>query len=156
MNELALGYDVIGVSSYFGFKAMLCMFLIIFTLQLSGAAPPPLCRNAQPNGPNMRAYGAESTPRVTVNSTIAGPRRKFVDEGKLRKVKCFLDFSATTRCSLNYLMFPLNSTALKVILYLLLAIVTTLPVVSTLNLGICLTIFFFFLIFNTCFLLFVH
>ncbi|XP_051147998.1 cell division cycle protein 27 homolog B isoform X2 [Andrographis paniculata] len=53
--------------------------------QLSGVAPPPLCRNVQPNGPNLRTYGADSTPRATVNSNIAGPRRKFVDEGKLRK-----------------------------------------------------------------------
>ncbi|KAG8379728.1 hypothetical protein BUALT_Bualt07G0119600 [Buddleja alternifolia] len=54
--------------------------------QLSGVAPPPVCRNAQPNGPNMRTYGADNSPRHTVNSAIAGPRRKFVDEGKLRKV----------------------------------------------------------------------
>ncbi|KAL8042913.1 hypothetical protein ABFX02_09G083600 [Erythranthe guttata] len=54
--------------------------------QLSGVAPPPLCRNALPNGPSTRTYGADSTPRVTVNTAIPGPRRKFVDEGKLRKV----------------------------------------------------------------------
>ncbi|KAL3829295.1 hypothetical protein ACJIZ3_018097 [Penstemon smallii] len=52
--------------------------------QLSGVAPPPICRNAQPNGP-MRAHG-DNSPRIAVNSAIAGPRRKFVDEGKLRKV----------------------------------------------------------------------
>ncbi|XP_047939713.1 cell division cycle protein 27 homolog B [Salvia hispanica] len=54
--------------------------------QLSGVAPPPLCRNAQPNGSNMRTYGADISQRVTMNSAVAGPRRKFVDEGKLRKV----------------------------------------------------------------------
>ncbi|XP_059432667.1 cell division cycle protein 27 homolog B [Corylus avellana] len=54
--------------------------------QLSGVAPPPLCRNAQPNGPNPSILGADSSPRSTVNSTIQAPRRKFVDEGKLRKI----------------------------------------------------------------------
>ncbi|KAL0354872.1 UNVERIFIED_CONTAM: Cell division cycle protein 27B [Sesamum radiatum] len=54
--------------------------------QFSGVAPPPVCRNAQQNGPTMRTYGADNSPRVTVNSAVAGPRRKFVDEGKLRKV----------------------------------------------------------------------
>ncbi|KAL8457029.1 hypothetical protein ACS0TY_035022 [Phlomoides rotata] len=54
--------------------------------QLSGVAPPPVCRNAPANGPNMRAYGADNSQRVTLNSAFAGPRRKFVDEGKLRKV----------------------------------------------------------------------
>ncbi|KAL3613629.1 Cell division cycle protein 27 B [Castilleja foliolosa] len=53
--------------------------------QLSGVPPPPVCRNAQPNGPNMKTYGSDNSPRVTVNS-VTGPRRKFVDEGKLRKV----------------------------------------------------------------------
>jgi len=53
---------------------------------LSGVAPPPLCRNAQPNGPNPSILNADSSPRSTVNSTIQAPRRKFVDEGKLRKV----------------------------------------------------------------------
>ncbi|KAL6584964.1 Cell division cycle protein 27 B [Orobanche minor] len=53
--------------------------------QLSGVAPPPVCRNAQPNGPNMKTHGADNSSRVTINS-VAGPRRKFVDEGKLRKV----------------------------------------------------------------------
>ncbi|KAF7851880.1 hypothetical protein BT93_L2025 [Corymbia citriodora subsp. variegata] len=54
--------------------------------QLSGAAPPPPCRNMHPNGPNLSALGADSSPRSTVNSTIQAPRRKFVDEGKLRKI----------------------------------------------------------------------
>nr|XP_023877762.1 cell division cycle protein 27 homolog B [Quercus suber] len=54
--------------------------------QLSGVAPPPLCRNAQPNGPNPSILNADSSPRSTVNSTIQAPRRKFVDEGKLRKI----------------------------------------------------------------------
>ncbi|KAK6945051.1 hypothetical protein RJ641_026153 [Dillenia turbinata] len=51
--------------------------------QMSAVAPPPLCRNVQPNPivPN-----ADSSPRSIVNSTIQAPRRKFVDEGKLRKI----------------------------------------------------------------------
>lgn len=52
-------------------------------LQLSGVAPPPLFRNGQPN---MNVMSGESSPRSTVNATIQAPRRKFVDEGKLRKV----------------------------------------------------------------------
>ncbi|KAF6161640.1 hypothetical protein GIB67_017278 [Kingdonia uniflora] len=51
--------------------------------QLSGLAPPPLCRNGQPN---LNIIGIESSPRSTVNDTLQAPRRKFVDEGKLRKV----------------------------------------------------------------------
>ncbi|CAI9106489.1 OLC1v1005662C2 [Oldenlandia corymbosa var. corymbosa] len=54
--------------------------------QLSGVAPPPLCRGLHINGPNHRALGADSSPRSTLNATIPAPRRKFVDEGKLRKV----------------------------------------------------------------------
>ncbi|XP_022865632.1 cell division cycle protein 27 homolog B-like [Olea europaea var. sylvestris] len=54
--------------------------------QLSGVAPPPICRNAQLNGPNLKASGADNSPRLVVNSAVPGPRRKFVDEGKLRKV----------------------------------------------------------------------
>ncbi|XP_057958412.1 cell division cycle protein 27 homolog B [Malania oleifera] len=51
--------------------------------QLSAVAPPPLCRNMQPN---LNTSNAEGSPRSTVNSTIQAPRRKFVDEGKLRKI----------------------------------------------------------------------
>ncbi|KAL2959288.1 hypothetical protein AAZX31_18G259900 [Glycine max] len=54
--------------------------------QLSGVAPPPLCRNVQPNGQNLSSLNADSSPKSTVNSTIQAPRRKFVDEGKLRKI----------------------------------------------------------------------
>ncbi|XP_044472496.1 cell division cycle protein 27 homolog B-like isoform X2 [Mangifera indica] len=54
--------------------------------QLSGVAPPPLCRNVQLNGPNLNTLAVDSSPRSTVNSTIQAPRRKFVDEGKLRKI----------------------------------------------------------------------
>ncbi|KAE8038945.1 hypothetical protein FH972_011406 [Carpinus fangiana] len=54
--------------------------------QLSGVAPPPLCRNVQSNVPNPSIPSADSSPRSTVNSTIQAPRRKFVDEGKLRKI----------------------------------------------------------------------
>ncbi|XP_077215925.1 cell division cycle protein 27 homolog B-like isoform X2 [Tasmannia lanceolata] len=51
-------------------------------IQLSGAAPPPLCRNQQPN---PRALGGEGSPRSTINAAIQAPRRKFMDDGKLRK-----------------------------------------------------------------------
>lgn len=54
--------------------------------QLSGVAPPPICRNMQENGPNPSSGAADCSPRSTVNSTIQAPRRKFVDEGKLRKI----------------------------------------------------------------------
>ncbi|KAK9208578.1 hypothetical protein WN944_000936 [Citrus x changshan-huyou] len=56
------------------------------TTQLSGVAPPPLCRNLQPNGPNLNMLGTDSSPKSTISSTIQAPRRKFVDEGKLRKI----------------------------------------------------------------------
>ncbi|KAE9612596.1 putative tetratricopeptide-like helical domain-containing protein [Lupinus albus] len=54
--------------------------------QMSSVAPPPLCRNVLPNGPNLGTLNADSAPKSTVNSTIQAPRRKFVDEGKLRKI----------------------------------------------------------------------
>ncbi|PRQ46672.1 putative 43kDa postsynaptic protein [Rosa chinensis] len=54
-------------------------------MQLSGIAPPPVCRNVLPNGLNLSS-GTDSSPRSTMSSTIQGGRRKFVDEGKLRKV----------------------------------------------------------------------
>ncbi|KAK9099059.1 hypothetical protein Syun_026104 [Stephania yunnanensis] len=50
--------------------------------QLSGLAPPPLCRNGQTN---INLVGGESSPRSIVNSNLQAPRRKFMDEGKLRK-----------------------------------------------------------------------
>lgn len=55
-------------------------------VQLSGVAPPPLCKNVQHNGPNPNSVSMDGSPRSTVNSTIQAPRRKFVDEGKLRKI----------------------------------------------------------------------
>ncbi|KAK1420361.1 hypothetical protein QVD17_21891 [Tagetes erecta] len=54
--------------------------------QLSGVAPPPICRNMLPNGSTSSSVGADVSPRSTVKSTIQAPRRKFVDEGKLRKI----------------------------------------------------------------------
>ncbi|KAF5810721.1 putative tetratricopeptide-like helical domain superfamily, acetyltransferase A, auxiliary subunit [Helianthus annuus] len=54
--------------------------------QLSGVAPPPICRNVLPSGPTSSSVGADVSPRSTVKSTIQAPRRKFVDEGKLRKI----------------------------------------------------------------------
>ncbi|KAJ8422040.1 hypothetical protein Cgig2_026428 [Carnegiea gigantea] len=51
--------------------------------QLSGIAPPPVCKNLQQNAVTA---SNESLPRSTVNTTLQAPRRKFVDEGKLRKI----------------------------------------------------------------------
>ncbi|XP_068647637.1 cell division cycle protein 27 homolog B-like [Aristolochia californica] len=53
------------------------------SVQVSGIAPPALCRNGQPN---LGTVGAEGSLRSTVNAVIQAPRRKFIDEGKLRKV----------------------------------------------------------------------
>lgn len=58
-----------------------------YILQLSSVAPPPLCRNTQANGSNPSMPGSDNFSRLTVNSNMQAPRRKFVDEGKLRKVK---------------------------------------------------------------------
>ncbi|XP_061362082.1 cell division cycle protein 27 homolog B-like [Gastrolobium bilobum] len=69
--------------------------------QLSGVAPPPLCRNVQPNGPNMSTLCGENSPKSTVNSTIQAPRRKFVDEGKLRKISGRLFSDSGPRRSLR-------------------------------------------------------
>ncbi|KAL2976928.1 hypothetical protein AAZX31_13G035600 [Glycine max] len=54
--------------------------------QLSSVAPPPLCRNVLPNGQNLTTLSTDSSPKSTVNSPIQAPRRKFVGEGKLRKI----------------------------------------------------------------------
>ncbi|XP_074334260.1 cell division cycle protein 27 homolog B-like isoform X2 [Apium graveolens] len=56
------------------------------TSQISAAAPPPIYRNIQANGPNPNLLGSDGSPRSTINSTMHAPRRKFVDEGKLRKI----------------------------------------------------------------------
>ncbi|XP_071696842.1 cell division cycle protein 27 homolog B-like isoform X2 [Rutidosis leptorrhynchoides] len=54
--------------------------------QLSGVAPPPICRNMIPNGQSLTSTSADASPRSTVKSIVQAPRRKFVDEGKLRKI----------------------------------------------------------------------
>ncbi|XP_047311527.1 cell division cycle protein 27 homolog B [Impatiens glandulifera] len=54
--------------------------------QLSGIAPPPVGKLLQHNGPNPNSTSTDGAPRSTVNSTFQAPRRKFVDEGKLRKI----------------------------------------------------------------------
>ncbi|CAN1177460.1 Cell division cycle protein 27 homolog B [Linum perenne] len=54
--------------------------------QFSGVAPPPLCRNMQANGPNLSSNNSDYSPRSIVNTNIQAPRRKVVDEGKLRKI----------------------------------------------------------------------
>ncbi|CAA0827342.1 Cell division cycle protein 27 homolog B [Striga hermonthica] len=68
--------------------------------QLSGVAPPPICRNVQPNGPVAKKHTSDNSPQVTVNS-VAGPRRKFVDEGKLRKVSERLFSDSSQRRSMR-------------------------------------------------------
>ncbi|MFS8016016.1 putative tetratricopeptide-like helical domain superfamily [Helianthus anomalus] len=57
--------------------------------QLSSVShsPPPIGRNMLPNGPISSSVYADVSPKSTVKSTIqAPPRRKFVDEGKLKKI----------------------------------------------------------------------
>ncbi|XXG87356.1 hypothetical protein AAC387_Pa11g2066 [Persea americana] len=46
-------------------------------VQLSGVGPPPLYRGA---------VGGEGSPKSTANAVVQAPRRKVMDEGKLRKV----------------------------------------------------------------------
>lgn len=46
----------------------------------------------QPNGSNLNTGNTDGSPRSVVNTTIQAPRRKFVDEGKLRKVKVVVKF----------------------------------------------------------------
>ncbi|XP_043704643.1 cell division cycle protein 27 homolog B isoform X6 [Telopea speciosissima] len=64
------------------------------TTQLSSVGPPPLCRNVQPN---LAMSGGDSSPRSTANAVVQAPRRKFMDEGKLRKNSH--PSSARVRCS---------------------------------------------------------
>ncbi|KAG9133840.1 hypothetical protein Leryth_023152 [Lithospermum erythrorhizon] len=54
--------------------------------QWSSIAPPPVGKNIQKNGLNLSVVSADSSPRSTVNSTMQAPRKKLVDEGKLRKI----------------------------------------------------------------------
>ncbi|CAJ1947310.1 unnamed protein product [Sphenostylis stenocarpa] len=54
--------------------------------QLSSIAPPPLCRNMMPNCQNLTTLNVDNSPKSIVNSPIQAPRRKFVGEGKLRKL----------------------------------------------------------------------
>ncbi|ESQ56356.1 hypothetical protein EUTSA_v10027380mg, partial [Eutrema salsugineum] len=45
---------------------------------------PVLFRNFQRAVPNQNSLITDNSPKSTVNSTIQAPRRKFVDQGKLR------------------------------------------------------------------------
>lgn len=54
--------------------------------QLSGIGPPPVGKLLPQNGPNLNSVSTDGAPRSTVNSTFQATRRKFVDEGKLRKI----------------------------------------------------------------------
>ncbi|XP_021775798.1 cell division cycle protein 27 homolog B-like isoform X1 [Chenopodium quinoa] len=51
--------------------------------QMSGVAPPPVCRHVQQT---TAPASSESSPRSTVGTTLLAPRRKVLDEGKLRKI----------------------------------------------------------------------
>ncbi|XP_050373541.1 cell division cycle protein 27 homolog B isoform X2 [Argentina anserina] len=64
-------------------------------MQLSGTAPPPVCRAP----PVYLSSGTDSSPRSTISSTIQSGRRKFVDEGKLRKISSRLSFDSGNRRS---------------------------------------------------------
>ncbi|KAI3717226.1 hypothetical protein L1987_68710 [Smallanthus sonchifolius] len=69
--------------------------------QLSGVShsPPPIGRNMIPNGPTSSFVCADASPKSTVKSTIQAPRRKFVDEGKLKKISGRLFFDSGPRRS---------------------------------------------------------
>uniref|UniRef100_A0A1D1ZFP6 Cell division cycle protein 27 B n=1 Tax=Anthurium amnicola TaxID=1678845 RepID=A0A1D1ZFP6_9ARAE len=53
------------------------------TTQLSRVVPPPPCKNVQQG---LHTLGGDGSVRSAVNPAIQSPRRKFMDEGKLRKV----------------------------------------------------------------------
>lgn len=61
--------------------------MVVLLLQLSGVSPPRMCRNMQINGPFQCPPSSDNSPRSIVNSMIQAPKRKVVDEGKLRKVR---------------------------------------------------------------------
>ncbi|XP_038993974.1 cell division cycle protein 27 homolog B-like isoform X2 [Hibiscus syriacus] len=67
--------------------------------QFSGVVPPLLCRNMQPNGSNHNTVNTDGSPKSVVNSAFQAPRRKFVDEGKLRKISGRLFFDSGSRRS---------------------------------------------------------
>ncbi|GAB2265204.1 Cell division cycle protein 27 B [Dionaea muscipula] len=64
--------------------------------QLSGLVPPPICRNMQPSAATT---STDSPPRSTMNAPVQAPRRKFVDEGKFRKISGRLFSDSSTRRS---------------------------------------------------------
>ncbi|XP_072962662.1 cell division cycle protein 27 homolog B-like [Typha angustifolia] len=51
--------------------------------QISGVAPPPVCRNPQIY---LNSVGGDAPIRSNINAAIQAPRRKYMDEAKLRKV----------------------------------------------------------------------
>ncbi|KAL0415416.1 UNVERIFIED_CONTAM: Cell division cycle protein 27B [Sesamum latifolium] len=55
--------------------------------QFSGVAPPPVCRNAQQNGPSMRTYGVDNSPRVS--------ERLFSDSGQRRSMRLAAESAST-------------------------------------------------------------
>jgi len=73
--------------AYFSFLGLRIFVMVphFHLAVLSGVAPPSVCKNVPLNGPNPGVVGVDGSPRSTVNSTIQVPRRKFVDEGKLKK-----------------------------------------------------------------------
>lgn len=63
---------------------------LLLVQQLSGVAPPPLCRNAQVF---LNAASSDGSMKSNLNLAVQAPRRKFMDEGKLRKVTAAFCFA---------------------------------------------------------------
>ncbi|KAJ0989787.1 hypothetical protein J5N97_008143 [Dioscorea zingiberensis] len=76
--------------------------------QLSGVAPPPLCRNAYFN-----AVGCDASSKPAANAAILAPRRKAMEEGRLRKVsgRLFSDSGPRRSTRLSADVTSINSNA---------------------------------------------
>ncbi|XP_078443361.1 CDC27 family protein isoform X2 [Wolffia australiana] len=80
------------------------------TAQLSRGVPPPPCRNVHQG---LHALAGDSSARAAVNPSVQAPRRKFMDEGKLRKVsgRLFSDSGLRRSTRLSGDVSNSNSTA---------------------------------------------
>ncbi|CAA7408019.1 unnamed protein product [Spirodela intermedia] len=83
------------------------------TAQLSRVVPPPPYRNVQQG---LHTLAGDGSARATVNPAIQAPRRKFMDEGKLRKVsgRLFSDSGLRRSTRLSGEAASLNSNASQV------------------------------------------
>lgn len=81
---------------------LLVVIDIITYLQLSGVAPPPLCRNAQ-QYLNANALAGDGSSRLNANAAVQA-RRKVLDDGKMRKVVTFLHTFFTCPRDYMYLL----------------------------------------------------